>query len=58
MKIVRTRSGKYANAWFEGNTVTYQDLKTGKTRTVSRKHARTALRETRDMRAAREYANG
>lgn len=58
MKIVRTKKGVYANAWTEGNSVVYQDLKTGKTRKVTRDQARSSLRNVKDMKAARDYANG
>lgn len=58
MKITKTRNGTYNNTWVEGDKVHLQDVKTGKTRTVTRAQARKDLRDVSDMKAARKYANG
>ena len=58
MKVTKTKNGVYNNTWVEGDKVVLQDLKTGKTRTVTREQHRRDNREVKDMNAARNYANG
>lgn len=57
MKITKNRAGKYFNTWVEGNKVVVQDIKTGKSRSMSRENARKTLRAG-SAKAARDYANG
>lgn len=57
MKIT-CRKGKYYNTWKEGDKVVTQDVKTGRVAKMSRKQAKLVLRDTKDMKAARDYSNG
>jgi hypothetical protein len=56
MKITRQKD-KFFNTWEEGGRVHTQDVRTGKTSSMSRGLARRRLRDTTDMKAARKYAN-
>jgi len=66
LKIVRnTKTGKFYNAWNEGDKIILQDLRTGRVTKAkrgaynkNRGASKYVHRETKDMKAARKYANG
>lgn len=62
MKITRAvagkNKGKIYNAWVEGRKVYTQDVKTGYVSSMSRDTFRKRYRDVKNMKDARDYANG